>query len=371
MLPIIRHTLNELRTLFQKSWEWRIGYVLIGGFIAARWLGLFSSLELITLDFFLSHRLPEERDDHVVIVLIDETNFQGDEKLTDAYLAELLEVILAADPAVVGLNIFRERSEDALGRSRLVNLFETHDNLIGVQKVLPPREIPPLAGVSKTVAEQQFGINDIPIDRDGKIRRVFIGTYLPDETPDIREDNPFKFSFSFEIAEKYLAARGYSLENLPADPVTPSFKAPQDSVFGGPSYIKIPRLRANFGGYVREKNIADIQTLLNFRAGTNTFAVFDAESLLNGNLNPKRLLNKAIIIGTIDPFFPRFLPVSASSNLVDEDSESLEIFRIGVIGTELEAHSTSQVINTVLDGRPLINAVYPLFEDTLIILSGI
>ncbi|NER79351.1 MAG: hypothetical protein F6K42_07145, partial [Leptolyngbya sp. SIO1D8] len=45
-------------------------------------------------------------------------------------------------------------------------------------------------------------------DRDGKIRRVFIGTYLPDETPDIREDNPFKFSFSFEIAEKYLASRG-------------------------------------------------------------------------------------------------------------------------------------------------------------------
>ncbi|NER78454.1 MAG: hypothetical protein F6K42_02535 [Leptolyngbya sp. SIO1D8] len=37
----------------------------------------------------------------------------------------------------------------------------------------------------------------------------------------------------------------------------------------------------------------------------------------------------------------------------------------------MEAHSTSQVINTVLDGRPLINAVYPLFEDTLIILSGI
>ena len=367
MLPIINYTLNELKTLFQKSWEWRIGYVLIGGFIAARWLGLFSSIELITLDLFLSHRLPEKKDNHVVIVLVDETDFQGDGALTDDDLVELLEKVLSAEPTVVGLNIFREQSGDETQRSRLINLFETHDNLIGVQKAFPPKEIPPLKGVSQGVAEEQFGINDIPIDQDSRIRRVFVGAYLPDETPDIPDDNPFQLSFSFKVAEKYLESQEYSLENFPADPITPSFRL-RDTA----EHIKIPRLKPTFGGYIRNNNISDIQTLLNFRFGTDTFTIFDAKDLVDGTIDLQELNQKAVIIGATDPVFPRFLPVSTSSNLIDEDTENREIIpRLGIIGAELEAHSTSQIINAVLHRRPLIDTIHSLFEDGLIFFSGV
>lgn len=367
MLPPINYALNELKTLFQKSWEWRIGYVLIGGFIAARWLGLFSSFELITLDFFLSHRLPEEEDEHVVIVLVDETNFQGDEILTDTYLADLLELVFTAEPTVVGLNIFRKKASDRDGRARLINLFETHENLIGIQKVLPPREIPPLNGDFPIFSKQRFGINDIPIDRDSRIRRVFVGAYLSDNTPSIPEDNPFAFSSSFMIAETYLREKGYSLENFPGDPISPSFLIP-----GTTKHVKIPRLKKTFGGYIRNKGIADIQILLNFRAGTNTFTIVDAKSLLEGRIDIKKLTNKAVVIGATDPVFPKFLSVSASSNLIDEGNEYREILpRIGIIGTELEAHSASQIINKVLHGRPLIDTVHPLFGDGLIIIVGI
>ncbi|MEM9007661.1 MAG: CHASE2 domain-containing protein, partial [Cyanobacteria bacterium P01_F01_bin.86] len=371
MLPVVNYTLNELKTLFQKSWEWRIGYVLIGVFIAARWLGVFSSIELNTLDFFLRYRPAEKEDEHVVIVLIDRSSFQGNDTVngatTDQYITKLLETILAAEPAVVGLNIFKEQSADKESREKLANLFETNHNLIGAQKILPPNEVSPLAEVSPQVAKQQFGFNDVPIDRDGKVRRIFVGSYLPEDPPDSSGENPFGFSFSFKVATKYLENKGYSLENFPPDPATPSFRVKLTD-----EYIKIPRLHPTFGGYVRENSIADIQTLLNFRSGTRTFNVFYSENLLDENFDLQRLEDKVVIVGSTDSTFPRFLPISASSNLGNKDTEYRHILpRLGIIGAELEAHSTSQIINQVLHDRPLIETISPFLEYTLILLAGV
>ena len=367
MRPIISSTLNELKTRFQKSWEWRIGYVLIGSFLLARGLGLFSSLELVTLDFFLRHRPPEEEDQHVVIVLIDRTSSQDNQTMTDGYLAELLETILSNDPAVVGFNIFREETTNKVERLRLAHLFEKHENLVGVQKILPPNKILPLAEVSDEISNEQFGFNDVPIDQDGKVRRVFIGSYLPDNTPSNRKDNPFKFSFSFTIAEKYLASKGYELENLPADPETPSFKVPETGGFVG-----ITRLKPTFGGYVRDGDISDIQTLLNFRSGTRTFDIFYADGLLDKSFNFERLKGKVVIVGATDSLFPRFLPVSASSNLGNKEYGYRQILpRLGITGAELEAHAASQIINAVLNERPLIEATPRLVEIVLIMMAGV
>lgn len=368
MLTILHYTLNELKTLFQKSWEWRIGYVLIGCFIIARWLGLFSSLELIALDFFLSHRVSESSDEHISILLIDKAEFQRQGVRADGYLANLVDRIFEFEPAVVGLNIFfREPSGETTKSSRLVNLFETHDNLVGVQKGLPPKEILPLPGVSNQVSDDQFGINDLPIDRDGQIRRVYVGTYLPDETPENSTDNPFKFSFAFKIAQKYLEGQGYSLENLPGDPKTPSFKAPDTE-----RYVAIPRLKPTSGGYIRDPDIADIQTLLNFRAGTNALQIIQPDEIATQAFSSEVLKDKIVIVGAIDTLSPNFLPVSASSNLIDESNQSRGIlFRLGIVGSELEAHSVSQIINAVLHDRPLIKTLHPLFGDILIILAGV
>ncbi|MGF1522806.1 MAG: CHASE2 domain-containing protein [Leptolyngbyaceae cyanobacterium] len=366
MSPILKNSLSKLKTLLQKSWEWHVGYVLIGAFISARWLGLFSSLELSTLDFFLRYRPSENLDEHVVIVLIDSSSFQDDRITTDRYLVRLLETVLTANPNVVGLNIFREQTTDEDGRMQLINLFEIHDNLIGIQKSLPPNRIFPLQGISSDVYENQFGLNDVVLDQDGRIRRVFIGSYLPDRTS-TTEDNPFKFSFSLILAEKYLKHKGYSLENLPSDPATPSFRSRDTR-----KYTKIPRLKHNSGGYIREQNIADVQTLLNFRSGINTFTILDSEDLLNSTSDLEKLAGKVVIVGATDPFFPNFLPVSASSNLIEENDEGGEIIpRLGIIGSELEAHSTSQIINSVLHGRPLIETIPSLVEDALIVTAGL
>jgi CHASE2 domain-containing sensor protein len=365
MLPMINYILKELKAAFEKSWEWRIGYFLIGGFILARWLGLFSNLELIALDVFLRHRPAEEQDDHIVIVLIETDTIQREQNWDDRRIAQLLETILDADPAVVGLNVFRGQPTDLEARSQLAGLFDEHELLFGVEKVLPPKQIPPMSGMSGDVIQNQFGINDIPVDKDGKHRRVFIGTYVDDgnENPD---DNELKFSFSFRVAQKYLESKGFTLENYPDDPEIPSFWNQETR-----QHIKIPILERTFGGYVRNPDIAPLQTLLNFRSGTNTFQIVDAVRILNGQFDTDTLRDKAVIIGSNDSFFPRFLPVSASSNLVEDDEENYPILpRIGIVGTELEAHSASQIISRVIADRPLIITIHPLQADLLIIFSG-
>lgn len=366
MLPMINYILKELKAAFEKSWEWRIGYFLIGGFILARWLGLFSNLELIALDVFLRHRPAEEQDDHIVIVLIETDTIQREQNWDDRRIAQLLETILDADPAVVGLNVFRGQPTDLEARSQLAGLFDEHELLFGVEKVLPPKQIPPMSGMSGDVIQNQFGINDIPVDKDGKHRRVFIGTYVDDgnENPD---DNELKFSFSFRVAQKYLESKGFTLENYPDDPEIPSFWNQETR-----QHIKIPILERTFGGYVRNPDIAPLQTLLNFRSGTNTFQIVDAAHISSGQFNLDNLKDKAVIIGSNDSFFPRFVPVSASSNLVEDDEENYPILpRIGIVGTELEAHSASQIINRVLHNRPLIDSIHPFTEDLLIVLAGL
>ena len=365
MLSFLKASLTGAQSFLQQSSRWPVGYVMIAGVVVARWLGLFATLELAVLDVFLRSRPAEGIDEQVVIVLIEQDPVRVDANLSESQLAELLEIIFSAQPTVVGLNVFREEFSDDLGREQLLNLFETHENLIGVEKVLPPRPIPPIAPLSDSVAQNQVGLNDVPLDRDGRIRRVFVGAYLPDENEDLA-DNPFRFSFSFKLAETYLATQDYVLENHPIDPEIPIFKDLEL-----PGFTSIPVLEENSGGYVREADISKIQTLLNFRSGSATFEVIEASKLLEQSQDLETLTNKVVIIDEIDAYFPRFLPVSASSNLIQDDETRDISPRIGITGPEFEAHATSQIIRSVIDSRPLIRVIPFWSEDILIVSAGL
>lgn len=354
----MRSTINcvfkELKAVFNKSWEWRMGYFLIGGFIIVRCFGLFSSLELIALDFFLRHRPAENQDDHVVIVLIETDTAQNDEEMSDRHIAELLSLVLSANPAVVGLNIFRGEPNNQVERDQLIDLFETHENLFGVEKILPPDQIPAIPGIPQNIIERQFGINDVLIDQDGKTRRSIVGAYVPYGTAD-KSDNMFRFSLSFRLAEEYLKRHNFSLENYPYDLATPSFLNAETN-----SYTKVPKLENNSSGYIGDSSVAPVQTLLNFRNGGSGFQIVTSSSLSRYDFELEKLANKVVIIGEDESSFPRFQAV-ASSSLLD----------FGITGAELEAHSVSQIINRVLHGRSLIQAVSFSQEIVLIAFSGI
>ncbi|NEQ43992.1 MAG: CHASE2 domain-containing protein [Leptolyngbya sp. SIOISBB] len=369
MLRFLKAPTLRLKRLARKSSKWPIGYAIIAGILMTRWLGLFSNLELLTLDFLLRNRLPEPPDEEIVIILFDLNIVQnqgGREELTEQQIAQLLKIVFAADPAAVGLNIFLDETSDDPGREQLIELFETHANLIGVQKALPPRKIDPPIDIPEAIVAEQFGINDVPIDQDGQIRRTFLGSYLPD-SEEIGDTNPFKFSFSFKLATAYLASQGYALENHPRKSQVPIFQQESD-----PGFFEVPLLNAHSGGYHREANINDIQSLLNFRAGSNTFEIVEAFQFFNRSLDPTFLKDKVVIIGKTDSDFPRFLSVAASSSLIQtEAGEDAIIPRIGIVGSELEAHSASQIIDAVIADRPLIYTLPSSLETFLIMLSGL
>lgn len=369
MLPVNSTIKKELKVVFDRVTKWRTGYFVIGGLVLARWLGLFSGLELATLDLLLRYRPAEKKGERIAIVQIETDSFHSNETMSDGQIVELLEIILSAKPAVVGLNVFRGKALDQNERDRLIRLFEIHDNLIGVEKALPPGETPPIPGIPERIVEEQFGINDVLLDRDGRIRRALVGAYPSSENND-PNDSIFKFSFSFRLAEKYLESWQYSLENYPPEPELPSFRK-QDTE----EYIKIPKLNPNSGAYVREQSIAVVQTMLNFRAGNHTFDIFDSDDLLNGRIDSTVLSNRVVIVGRTDKSLIRYMPVAAISNLFEEEElqRPLEDAALveGILGSELEAHAASQIISTVLDGRPLIQT-FPFFiEDLLIIASGL
>lgn len=369
MPPFLKDRLRRLRLLARKSSKWPIGYAIILAILAIRSLGLLANLELLTLDFLLRNRPPEALDEEVVIVLFDFNNVQNPGELEDVseqQVAQLLKIIFSADPAVVGLNIFLDDTSDDPGREQLIEMFETYPNLIGVQKGLPPREINPPTDMPEAIVDQQFGLNDLPTDRDGRIRRTFLGAYLRDGD-DQTENNPFKFSFSFKLATTYLESQGYTLENHPQNPDIPVFKQESNATF-----LKVPILHPHSGGYFREVNISKIQSFLNFRSGPNTFQVVEAFHLFNRSLSPDLLKDKVVIIGKTDSYLPRFFSVAATSNLTKSAMDENAIFpEIGIVGSELEAHSASQIIDTVISDRPLLYTLPPSVETLLIALSGL
>jgi CHASE2 domain-containing sensor protein len=360
--------LKSIKLFYRKSSKWPVGYVMIGGFIALRWLGLFSHLELLTLDLFLRNRPLEKTDEKIVLVLFERDAIQGQPDFSDKQLADLLEIIFSADPAVVGFNVFRPEESDEAGRQRLVDVFEKHPNLVGIQKVVKPGEIPPMADLPSEVIDHQIGITDIPIDLDGRIRRVFIGAYLEGATQD-PQDNVFKLSFSFKLAEQYLVSSGYVLDNHAKNPETPIFTHPSQA-----KNTPIPILMPALGGYLKDPNVSKLQTILNFRTGPEAFEIVSAFKLLHGFQSPKMLSDKVVIVGGFDPLFTRLLPAAATSGLVsgEENTDGADILpSVGIIGPEFEAHATSQIINAVINNRPLIWVLPTWSETLLIVLSGL
>jgi CHASE2 domain-containing sensor protein len=359
-MPILPPLKTIIKTVLQKSWEWRTGAVLIASLMGARWLGAFAGLELVALDFLLRHRAPEGKDETIAIVLIKQAGtIEERDSFTDQQIIELLDAVFAAKPAVVGLHLFRNEQSDDPHRPQLIELFKRHENLFGLRKTLPPNQVEPIF----KAPVNQFGISDLPVDQDGRIRRVFIVAYLPDDDQDPK-NNPFQFSFSFKLAEYYLAQKGFLLKNSKTDPAAPSFIHPDTK-----KEVSIPRITPHFGGYVREKNIPDVQTLLKFRAGQDTFEILDADTILSSPERRKALADKIVIIGALESFPPRLVPVAVASNLQQQSGDILP--QSGIPGAELEAHAVSQLIQAVEGDRPLIRTTHPILEDFVMALAGV
>ncbi len=314
-----------------------LGLPILGLVVAARLFGLFQSLEWQALDFGLRSRPDEAPDQRVTIVAITEETIAEieDYPIPDADIAALIQRINQGQPRVIGLDIFRDLPVDP-GHAEFIRLVERLDNLVVVDKVLPPPIRAPKAAPASRV-----GFVDVLPDGDGFIRRSLLGS---SDT-----ENHYQFSFTIRLAERYLGKEGFGLENGIRDPSAMRF-----------GKTELTRFRSNTGGYIRA-DAGGEQVLINFRSGAKPFDVVTYQDIQRGNISKELIEDRIVLVGVTAPSVKDIVNTAA----IDGLNPGL------VTGIELQAHTISQIVSAVLDERALLKVWPEWLEYSWIVSWGI
>jgi CHASE2 domain-containing sensor protein len=305
-----------------------------------RSLGLLQTTELALYDQFLRSRPIEPPDPRLLIVTVTDQDIQaqGAEprrgSLSDRKLTQLLNILEAANPRVIGLDIYRDfpASQPALTQilaqdDRLISICKRPDPKENPVGILPPPEMP----------ASQIGFSDFVQDRDGTLRRQLL----------TMTNNPAShctaaYAFSTQLALRYLAEDGIAASFTPQG----DLKLKQR---------RFQRLGDRFSGYQSIDN-RGFQTLLNYRQTPSPQEIAPTVTLtelLAGQVNPKSIEDRIVLIGV------------ASATSGDNWSTPYgRSFSSRVPGVVIQAHMTSQILSTVSDRRPLIQA-WNLWQDYL------
>ncbi|NJN22052.1 MAG: CHASE2 domain-containing protein [Leptolyngbya sp. RL_3_1] len=134
--------------------------------LGGRALGLLQGAELATYDQLLRLRPSEAPDDRLLVVGITEADIQTRQEwpISDQTIADVLTVILAAEPVAVGLDLFRDVPIGP-GREALLETLASSPLIVGVCKVSSADN----AGVAPPpgMPAEQIGFSDLPVDSGG------------------------------------------------------------------------------------------------------------------------------------------------------------------------------------------------------------
>ena len=311
-------------------WEWRGVLItapsVTGLLIALRLAGLLQLFELAALDQFFRLRPLEPPDPGIVIVGITESDIQKiGTILSDESLAELLEKLKQQQPRAIGLDIYRDLPEEP-GHERLVKVFESTPNLIGIRKVVGNDDDSPINPPPTLNKLDQVGVSDVPIEPDSKLRRYFL--YLT------AEDGETLPSLGLKLAEIYLKAEG----------IVPKPSAMNQDYLQLGQTVFVP-FEANDGGYVRT-NAQGYQILLNYKGPPKSFQILSITEVLEDRIPPDLVRGRIVLIGSVAQSKKDFFLTPYSSTLIGIPEKTT--------GVEIHANATSQIISSALSGRSLI-----------------
>ncbi len=300
--------------------------IAIGVVIAIREVGGFQPLELVSYDWMMRNRWYNPGlDDRLLLVKITEADIQTQQKwpLSDRIVAQVLEEVAKLEPAVIGLDLYRDVPQSP-GHQDLRWQLQSLDNVIGITKlsdaqepgVPPPPHLPPEA----------VGFNDIVNDPDGIARRNLL--FAQD-----LEGNTF-YSFALRVTLKYLSDRGIAIDNSPTHP--------QGIVLGK---AHITQLESYSGGY-QTIDAEGYQILLNYRSPGSISNEVTLTQVLNQEVDPSWIKDKIVLIGTTassekDLFFTPYG--------IKTETETFKM-----PGVRLHAQMVSQLLSSALDGKPIV-----------------
>lgn len=301
--------------------------------IILRFIGLLQGMELTMLDCFFQTRPPAPIDPRITIVTIDESDLKQISQfpLSDQVLAQAIQTLKSYNPKVIALDLYRDLPIEP-GYQKLVELYQTTPNLIGIEKVVG-RQISPPSVLAKL---GQVGIADQVLDADGKLRRALLAVQLP--------NNKVSLSLAFKVALHYLQDLGITPKILP--------NHPHKLQLGKASLVPF---QGNDGGYVRSET-KGYEVLLNFHGTEQQFQTIALADLLTNNISQQSqhdmetaFAGRVVLIGTT---------AASINDLFSTPYLSYNGHAKQMAGVVIHANIISQILNAALEGKGMLQ-VFP------------
>ncbi len=318
------------RTAWHGRGIWITVPIVIGTILSARAIGILQPLELSLYDLQLGLRSPQPPDDRIVVVGITESDLQsvGEWPFPDRILAQALTTIKQQKPSVIGLDLYRDLPvppNDRAGSTALNYLFKSTPNLVGIEKRSIDPSIPSVKPPPQLKRDTQVGVNNFPIDIDGRVRR---GLLYYDEN-----QNRYP-SFALQVA----------LTHLENQKIFPAADGKEILTINKHSFKPFER---DDGGYVNAEQ-QGYQFLINYRRRKEGFRQISLQDILDGKIPSDVFRDRIVLIGSTasslnDEFFT---PYSAGFLQTPEK----------MAGVKIHAHIVSYMLSGILDRQPEIQS---------------
>ncbi len=310
--------------------------VVTGVIVGLRQLGALEGAELDAYDQLVRSRPESEPSDRLLVVGISEEDIRNYNQfpITDATLATLLKKLADYQPRVIGIDIGRDVPIGE-GREDLIQVIEQNDNMVAACVMSSATEpgTPPAPGVPP----ERVGFADMQLDRDQAIRRTALVSFPPfveplPENPHLCQDpDNLLYSLPFQLALSYLEQEGIEEELT-----TPEEFIKLDSTI-------FPPLEDQSGNY-SYTGAFDYQIMINW-SGENAIDQVTLTDVLEGNIDPNLVKDRVVLIG--------YTASTANDDFATPFSAAAQD-RVLMPGVVLHAQVVSQILSTVLEGRPLI-----------------
>jgi adenylate cyclase len=312
---------------------------VFGCAVTVRHLGWLQFLEFQTYDFFIRHQ-PRVPTGPIVLVEMTEADIHSpslDYPIYDDKLAELLRDLESDQPAVIGLDIWRDIPVPKNGGHlpEFNRVLLEYSNIVAICTKDTEIQAPAVLKTNsdRVAFNDNFEVDD-GVDRTiPKVRRSLLFSLFPSgETYD---------SLPFRLAVIYLQGKG--VESKP-DPDNPR------GFWLGKTRFR--PFESNDGAYVGAKVASGFQMLLDFKCSTN-FTRFTVSEALSGRIPPGALRDKIVLVGINTP--------SVSDSNVTP-------MRHAHRGIEMQALTVNQLLRHALEGEKPLRFWNDWVEDAWVFL---
>jgi len=303
----------------------------------ARHQGWLQSLEFRAYDAFIRRQPKAETSEPIVIVEMTEADIHNPEldwPIYDDKLAELLRKLAAAQPAAIGLDIWRDIPVPKHG----TGIHEFNQVLLSNANIIPIFTLGGIAppAVLKDNADRIAFNDNFVVDAEVNSNLPVVRRSLL--FGDAESGGSF-YSLPFRLAMIYLERKGIQPEFDPADAkVLRLGKArlrqfqPNDGAYAG----------VDAGGW---------SMLLDFKC-PETYTRFTISDAISGGIPPEKLRDKIVLIGlnTQTVFDERVTPIHRRH-----------------VGVELQAMTVNQLLRQALDGEKPLESCSDWVEDVWVL----